>query len=79
MRESPQRVFLYVFGLPEFNSELYFSENFLVPALGNLSTLRVQHCREEVVPDLEYVLSTTYIVVFNVREEGKGQVYCLRR
>ena len=44
MWESLQRVFLYVFGLPEFNSELYFSENFLVPALGNLSTLRVQHC-----------------------------------
>ena len=47
MRESLQRVFLYIFGLPEFNSELYFSKNFLVPALGNLSTLRVQHCKTD--------------------------------
>jgi len=44
MQESPQRAFLYIFSPSEHDSELYFSENPLVWAPGNLLCLIVQHC-----------------------------------
>jgi len=38
-------VFLYFFSLSDHNSELYFSKNVLVQALGNLLTFAVRHCK----------------------------------
>ena len=48
MQESPQRVFLYVFSLPDHDSELYFSKKVLVQALKNLLTFAIWHCSHDI-------------------------------
>jgi len=58
MQEGLQRVFLYIFSLSDHNSELYFSKNVLVQALGNLLTFAVQHCRAKWDIEHEYCMSS---------------------